>query len=37
MNNGAVHPDPEHAFSDGPRSLDLEQFKALARELLTQT
>jgi chorismate mutase / prephenate dehydratase len=29
-----IHPDPEHALSDGPQSLDFAQFKTLARELL---
>ena len=28
-----IHPDPERALSDGPQSLDLDQFSALAREL----
>ncbi len=28
-----VHPDPENALSDGPQSLELEQFDALARAL----
>ncbi|MEY2546686.1 MAG: chorismate mutase / prephenate dehydratase, partial [Verrucomicrobiota bacterium] len=28
-----IHPDPEHALSDGPQSLGLEQFQNLAREL----
>ena len=28
-----VHPDPEHALSDGAQSLDLEQFAALARDV----
>jgi 3-deoxy-7-phosphoheptulonate synthase len=28
-----VHPDPEHALSDGPQSLDLESFAALMRSL----
>jgi chorismate mutase/prephenate dehydratase len=30
-----IHPDPDRALSDGPQSLDLEQFKALAFELST--
>ena len=29
-----IHPDPDHALSDGPQSLDFAQFRALARELL---
>jgi chorismate mutase / prephenate dehydratase len=28
-----IHPDPEHALSDGPQSLELGQFAVLAREL----
>ncbi|MGZ5021365.1 MAG: bifunctional 3-deoxy-7-phosphoheptulonate synthase/chorismate mutase [Chthoniobacterales bacterium] len=28
-----IHPDPEHALSDGPQSLDLEQFNVLSRTL----
>jgi len=32
-----MHPDPDHALSDGPQSLDLEQFKALASELSTSS
>ncbi len=28
-----VHPDPEHALSDGPQSLRFEQFESLMREL----
>jgi 3-deoxy-7-phosphoheptulonate synthase len=28
-----VHPDPEHALSDGPQSLRFEQFETLMREL----
>jgi chorismate mutase/prephenate dehydratase len=30
-----IHPDPDRALSDGPQSLDLDQFKALASELST--
>ncbi len=28
-----VHPDPEHALSDGPQSLDLEAFAALVERV----
>ncbi|MGL4363429.1 MAG: 3-deoxy-7-phosphoheptulonate synthase [Cellulosilyticaceae bacterium] len=28
-----VHPDPEHALSDGPQSLDPDEFKVLMKEL----
>jgi 3-deoxy-7-phosphoheptulonate synthase len=28
-----VHPDPEHALSDGPQSLTLESFAQLMRTL----
>ncbi|MGL5437380.1 MAG: 3-deoxy-7-phosphoheptulonate synthase [Lachnospiraceae bacterium] len=28
-----VHPDPKHALSDGPQSLNFEQFEALTQEL----
>jgi 3-deoxy-D-arabino-heptulosonate 7-phosphate (DAHP) synthase len=28
-----IHPDPEHALSDGLQSLELGQFALLAREL----
>jgi len=28
-----VHPCPEKAFSDGPQSLNLEQFRRLMRDL----
>jgi chorismate mutase/prephenate dehydratase len=28
-----IHPDPDRALSDGPQSLDLDQFKTLAREM----
>lgn len=31
-----IHPDPDHALSDGPQSLDFAQFEALARELLEE-
>jgi len=27
-----IHPDPDRALSDGPQSLDLDQFRTLARE-----
>ncbi len=29
-----IHPLPDHALSDGPQSLDLDHFEALARELI---
>lgn len=32
-----IHPDPAHALSDGPQSLDLKQFSALARKVIRQT
>jgi len=32
-----VHPDPEHALSDGPQSLDLEGFAKLARDVRRKT
>jgi len=28
-----IHPEPDRALSDGPQSLDFEQFRALAREM----
>ena len=28
-----IHPEPDRAMSDGPQSLDFEQFRALAREM----
>jgi chorismate mutase / prephenate dehydratase len=28
-----IHPEPDHAMSDGPQSLDFEQFRTLAREM----
>ncbi|MEP6603303.1 MAG: 3-deoxy-7-phosphoheptulonate synthase, partial [Spartobacteria bacterium] len=31
-----IHPDPEHALSDGPQSLTFEQFAALAAEMFPQ-
>ncbi len=30
-----IHPDPQHALSDGPQSLDFDEFKALAQEIIT--
>lgn len=30
-----IHPDPDKALSDGPQSLDFDQFKTLAREMVT--
>jgi len=29
-----IHPEPDRALSDGPQSLDLDHFEALARELI---
>jgi 3-deoxy-7-phosphoheptulonate synthase len=29
-----IHPDPADALSDGPQSLDFDQFKAFARKLV---
>lgn len=31
-----IHPDPEHASSDGPQALTFPQFAALMSELLAQ-
>lgn len=31
-----IHPDPDRALSDGPQSLDFEQFKALVSQALAQ-
>jgi chorismate mutase/prephenate dehydratase len=31
-----IHPDPEHALSDGPQSLHLDEFKQLAVELMAK-